>query len=119
MTSSERLIKAAIETLVHEGRSLEDAQVSVLMTLSKIAASSGPKNLQRLVAENRATLIAGRIDADFEVSDDMRAGTTYLPVPKTTIAAARGWLLGTDNNADERFIANELWHILYPEDKPN
>ncbi len=115
MTASERLIKAAIETLVYEGRSLEDAQVSALITLSKIAASSGPKNLQRLVAENRTALIAGRALPEFEVTDreTLLSGDTYLPVPKLLVATARGWL-ACGREHEERRTAERLWHILYP-----
>jgi hypothetical protein len=115
MTSPEQLIKAAISTLISEGRSLEDAQVAALMTVSKIAAASGPKNLQRLINENRIALISDRTDPTFCISPAPSENDTFLPVPKILIAAARGWLQGQGMEEDR--IAAELWDILYPEVK--
>lgn len=109
MRRDQQLIKAAIETLIYEGMTRELAQVEALITLSRIAASSGPKNLQRLVVENKEVLVAGLAEDEFE-TPPAPICETYLAVPVSLIRNAINWL--AIHNTEERNIANQLNALL-------
>lgn len=116
LTKTDRLIKAAVETSYLEGRTLEDAQILALTALSRIAASTGPKNLQRLVAENSSLLTAGVAEKDFEVPDFRADCESYVPVPARLLQAAFSYLIMREG--EERWIARELHGCLNPEVLP-
>lgn len=109
---SDRLIKAAVETRYLETKNMEESQVHALHTLSKIAASTGPKNLQRLVAEHRHHLIAGRADKHYEIPQFRADCETYVPVPENVIRRAYDYLMVGD--ADSVKAGRALWECLFP-----
>jgi len=108
LTAPEQLIKAAVETAYLGGMSLEDAQVYALVTLAKIASSTGPKNLQRLIAENRLSLIADRASEAFEVETFKADCEHWIAVPKDLAVNASSWLLEL-GGAEERRVGEELY----------
>jgi len=108
LTAPEQLIKAAIETAYVSGMTLEDAQVYALVALSKIASASGPKNLQRLIAENRLALIADRAVKAYEVPEFKADCEEWVAVPKSLAVNASSWLLEL-GGAEERRVGEELY----------
>ena len=111
MRQSHKLIKSAIETAIKvEGKGLEGAQIEALFAVSQIAAASGPKNLQRLVAEYRLALIAGRAHEEYAVT--VKDANEYIAVPAYLVRAAASWLEGAER--EEREIAAELRALIPP-----
>lgn len=108
LTPPEVLIKAAVETAYLNGMSLEDAQVYALVALAKIAASTGPKNLQRLIAENRLALVADRAAEAYEVETFKGDCENWVAVPKPLAINASSWLLEL-GGAEERRVGEELY----------
>lgn len=105
MKQSELLLKRAVETAICEGHTLENAQVAILAAFAQIAATNGPKNLFRLVNENRVALIADRAREEYVIPTYPNA-TKYVAVPELTVRAATSWLIGLDR--EEREVALEL-----------
>ncbi len=107
-TPPEALVKAAVETAYLSGITLEDAQVYALVALSKIASATGPKNLQRLIAENRLSLIADRAVRDYEIPAFKADCEEWVAVPKSLAVNASSWLLEL-GGAEERRVGEELY----------
>lgn len=107
-TTPETLVKAAVETAYVSGMTLEDAQVYALAALAKIASASGPKNLQRLIAENRLALIADRAVEVYEVPEFKADCADWVAVPKSLAVNAASWLLEL-GGAEERRVGEELY----------
>jgi hypothetical protein len=107
-TTPEALVKAAVETAYLSGLSLEDAQVYALTALSKIASATGPKNLQRLIAENRLSLIADRAVACYEIPAFKADCEEWIAVPRSLAINASSWLMEL-GGAEERRVGEELY----------
>ena len=107
-TTPETLIKAAVETAYVSGMTLEDAQVYALVALAKISSATGPKNLQRLIAENRLSLIADRAVKAYEVPEFKADCEEWVAVPKALAINASSWLLEL-GGAEERKVGEELY----------
>lgn len=107
-TTPETLVKAAVETAYLSGMTLEDAQVYVLVALAKVASASGPKNLQRLIAENRLSLIADRADKAYEVPEFKADCEEYVAIPRSLAINASSWLLEL-GGVEERRVGEELY----------
>lgn len=107
-TTPETLVKAAVETAYLRGMSLEDAQVYVLVALAKISSATGPKNLQRLIAENRLSLIADRAVKAYEVPEFKADCEEYVAIPRSLAVNASSWLLEL-GGAEERRVGEELY----------
>ena len=107
-TTPENLIKAAVETAYVSGMTLEDAQVYALVTLAKVCSATGPKNLQRLIAENRLALIADLPVEAYEVPEFKADCEEWVAVPKSLAVNAASWLLEL-GGAEERRVGEELY----------